>query len=286
MSDSEGDQPVVGTLAILGLGLLGGSIGLAAKQFGAARRVVGWSQREETRLGAIERGAIDESHPEPNGAVAQADLTIVCTPVGVMPAVFESIAGAVRAGAIVTDVGSTKRTIVSAGEKFIAPRGRFVGSHPMAGSDKQGIEAANAHLFQKSVCIITPTEFSDIHAVNTTEQFWTRLGSRLTRLAPSEHDRLLADVSHMPHLLAAALMNMQDERATAVSGNGFRDSTRIAGGDAKLWRDIFMDNRDPIIRSLDRLMAGLKDYRTALQAGDAGKIETLLALAATRRRKL
>lgn len=276
-------KPVV---SILGLGLLGGSISIVARNRKLVTRVIGWSNRDVTRLSALEKGIIDECQPTPQDAVRKADLVIICTPVGVMPHVLETIAPHLKPGAIVTDVGSTKRSVVAAGEKFLNGGNPFIGSHPMAGSERSGIGAADDRLFDDRLCILTPNERSDPKALVEVEEFWQDLGMRTTRLTPGEHDRLLADVSHLPHLVAAAMVAIQEERAMSVAGPGFKDSTRIAAGDAGMWRDIFMDNKESVIRALDRLLAGLRDYRTAMQAGDSAKIESLLAAAAKRRQSL
>lgn len=276
-------KPIV---AILGLGLLGGSISLVARKRDVASRAIGWSHRETTRLLALEKGVIDECHPTPQQAVAKADLVILCTPVGAMPQLLEMIAGSLKPGAIVTDVGSTKASVVAAGERLLSPQNPFVGSHPMAGSERSGITAVDDRLFDDRLCILAPNERTNMKALGEVEEFWRDLGMRTTHLSPGEHDRLLADVSHLPHLLAAAMVSIQEDRAIGVAGPGFKDATRIAAGDPIMWRDIFMDNKEGVIRSLDRFMAGLKDYRTALQAGDGSKIEALLAAASERRKKM
>jgi prephenate dehydrogenase len=273
-------------IAILGLGLLGGSIAIVARKKGISSRVIGWSHRESTRLTALETGVIDECHPTPQEAVAKADFVILCTPVGAMPALLEMIAPALKRGAIVTDVGSTKRSVVAAAERILNVANPFIGSHPMAGSERSGIGAADEKLFDDRLCILAPNERTDPNILVEVTEFWHDLGMRTTQLSPGEHDRLLADVSHLPHLLAAAMVSIQEERAIGVAGPGFKDSTRIAAGDAALWRDIFLDNKEGVIRSLDRFMASLKDYRTALQAGDGNRIESLLAAASERRKKM
>ena len=273
-------KPVV---AILGLGLLGGSISLTARRKGIVSRVIGWSHRDTTRLSALEKKVIDECQPTPQEAVKTADLVIICTPVGVMPQVLEMIAPALKPGARVTDVGSTKRSVVAAAERLLHPANPFVGSHPMAGSERSGIGAADDKLVEGRLCILTPNERTDPTTLAEIEEFWTDLGMRTTKLSPGEHDRLLADVSHLPHLIAAAIVAIQEDRAIDVAGPGFRDVTRIAAGDAGLWRDIFMDNKESVIRSLDRMLASLRDYRTALQANDGAKMEAMLAAAAKRR---
>ena len=271
------------TVAILGLGLLGGSIAGVARNR-AKLRVVGWSNTESTRLTALERGLIDASEPTPADAVRDADLVICCTPVGSIPQVIGMLVGKLKPGAIVTDVGSTKRSIVAAGERLLGTS--FIGSHPMAGSERSGLDAATDSLLEGRLCLITPTERTPPESFERVDAFWQSLGMRTTRVFPADHDRLLADVSHLPHLIAAAVVALPDARGLAVAGQGFADTTRIAAGDASLWRDIMMDNKESIIRSLDRLLAGLRDYRTALQASDAGKIETMLAAASARRKDI
>lgn len=276
-------KPVV---AILGLGLLGGSISIVSRKKKLVTKTVGWSHRDVTRLTALEKGIIDECQPTPQEAVKAADLVIICTPVGVMAHVLETIAPHLKPGAIVTDVGSTKRSVVAAAEKHLEPQNPFVGSHPMAGSERSGISAADEKLFDDRLCILTPNDRTDTKALTEVEEFWTDLGMRTTRITPGEHDRMLADVSHLPHMVAAAIVAIQEERSLGIAGPGFKDATRIAAGDAVLWRDIFMDNKEAVIRSLDRLLAGLREYRTAMQAGDGQKIENLLAAASKRRQSM
>jgi prephenate dehydrogenase len=156
----------------------------------------------------------------------------------------------------------------------------------MAGSERSGLDAATDSLLENRLCIVTPTDRTPVESADRVEAFWQSLGMRTTRVQPADHDRLLADVSHLPHLIAAAVVALPDARGLSVAGQGFADVTRIAAGDAGLWRDIMMDNKESIIRSLDRLLAGLRDYRTALQASDAGKIEAMLAAAATKRKEM
>lgn len=280
------DQPNFRTAAVLGLGLLGGSFALAAKQRKLFDAVIGWSNRESTRELAREKQIVDVTVDTPEAACAEADLVLVCVPVESIPTLLERIAPHLRENAVVTDVGSTKRTIVSRGEKAIRKPRAFVGSHPMAGSEKSGLAAARVDLFDQSLCILTPTDKTDAGALSRVESMWRSIGCRTTHISPGEHDRLISDVSHLPHALAAALVAMQDEKALPLAGKGFRDTTRVAAGDPALWRDIFLDNSDSAIRSVDRLSAWLREFRTALQAKDAKKIETMLHAASERRRQL
>jgi len=248
-------------LSILGVGLLGGSLGLAAKRRIDGVRVVGYGHRPQTLDAALARGAIDEAATDPAAAVAGADLVVLATPVGLFRELLVRIAPALDSNAIVTDVGSTKRTVAAAAAEVLPERGRFfVPSHPMAGSEKRGVEFADAELFQNAVCILTPTAATDLRAVEAIESLWRTVGMRTTRLTPDEHDRRLADVSHLPHALAAALVAMQDDASLHLIGKGFLDATRIAAGDGGLWRDIFLDNRDHLadaIRNYRQVLDGL-----------------------------
>jgi prephenate dehydrogenase len=237
----------------------------------------------------LEVGAIDDGYDDPAAAVRGADLVVLCTPVGMLCNLLDRIAPALMAGAIVTDVGSTKRTIVAHGGKILTPASgsaRFVGSHPMAGSEKRGVQYAQADLFRDALCITTPDESTDPDALAQVESFWRLLGMRTRRLSPETHDRLIADISHLPHAVAAALVGMQADEALALCGRGFLDATRIAAGDGGLWRDIFLDNRDNLRASVRRLQAALDGLLDRLEAGDADGVSRWLDEAAERRKRL
>lgn len=270
-------------LAILGVGLLGGSIGLAVKSRISGLRVVGYGYRQATLDAALRVGAIDEAYDQPAPAVRGADWVILCTPVGRLRSLLGDIAADLTAGAILTDVGSTKRSVVNAAEELLPASVHFVGSHPMAGSEKRGVEFARRDLFDRAVCITTPTPRTDAAALQAVESFWQTLGMRTTRLDPVEHDRLLADVSHLPHALAAALVSIQEDKAFALCGKGFLDMTRIAGGDPGLWRDILLENRQNVRRSLARLIQTLGQLDAILETENSDRLETWLRAAADRR---
>jgi prephenate dehydrogenase len=191
-----------------------------------------------------------------------------------------------KPGAIVTDVGSTKRSVVATAERELPAGVHFVGSHPMAGSEKRGVEFARADLFQNALCIITPTANTDRGAVEQVEGFWKSLGMRTTRFSPPEHDRLLAEVSHLPHALAAALVTLQSDKALTLAGKGFLDATRIAGGDGALWRDILMDNRDNVLASIAELKKHLGELEKLLGGEGREELAKWLDRAAARRAKL
>lgn len=273
-------------LAILGVGLLGGSIGLAVRSRLSGYTVAGYGHRRPALDAAVKMGAIDEPYGEPVRAVRGADCVILCTPVGRLTSLLNEIVPHLSPGAIVTDVGSTKRVIVHAAENALPPGVHFVGSHPMAGSEKRGVEFAKADLFDKAVCITTPTPRTDPQALSQVESLWQSLGMRTTRLSPEEHDRILADVSHLPHLLAAALVAMQEDAAFALCGKGFLDMTRIAGGDPGLWRDILVDNRENVRQSLAQLRASLKALDQLLETGTGDELEAWLRHATERRERM
>src|SRR5690606_30291992 len=199
---------------------------------------------------------------------------------------LRQIAPALRQGAIVTDVGSTKRSVVQAGEQLLPAGVHFVGSHPMAGSEKRGVEFARTDLLQGAMCILTPTPRTDAEALSCVKAFWESLGMRTCAMPAEEHDRRLADVSHLPHAVAAALMLMQEEASLQLAGKGFLDTTRIAGGDGALWRDIFLDNRDIVRECLARMRDWMHRLVELLDTQDAKALTEWLDSAARRREKL
>jgi len=186
----------------------------------------------------------------------------------------------------VTDVGSTKRSVVELAERILPRSARFVGSHPMAGSEKRGVEFARADLFQAARCIITPTDHTDAAALAEVESFWRLLGMQTTRMSPQDHDRLVCDVSHLPHAIAAALVAMQSDDAFTLAGKGFLDTTRIAGGDGGLWRDILHDNRDNLLHGLHRFREQLDRLEHLLSPAESDALARWLDDAAKRRKKL
>jgi prephenate dehydrogenase len=272
-------------ITILGVGLLGGSIGLAVRKTAPNCKIIGCGHRAATIDLAKKMGAIDEGTADPAKSVAGSDLAILCTPVGLFADLLGQIAPALSRGAIITDVGSTKRSVVAQAEKILPKTVTFVGSHPMAGSEKRGVEFARADLFRGSLCILTPTPQTSPQALQSVEDFWKLLEMRTTRLSPEDHDRLLADASHLPHLIAAALVAVQPDQAIDLCGRGFLDSTRIAAGDAVLWRDILHDNGDNLRQSIMRLQAELNKVLATLTPGGEENLRAWLAAAAEKRIK-
>jgi prephenate dehydrogenase len=234
-------------------------------------------------------GAVDYATTDLLAAVSDADLIILCTPLAQMQPRVTEMLPALKRGAIVTDVGSVKASVVREMESLIRKSGaHFVGSHPMAGAEKTGVLAARADLFVNAVCVVTPTKKSSVAAVRKVEVFWKLLGARTLRLAPEQHDALVSRTSHLPHIVAAALANLvlapaQPEFQSAVCANGFRDTTRIASGSPEMWRDIALANRKNLVKSLDAFVAGLQPFRRVLKAGNAKAVAKFLETAKARR---
>jgi prephenate dehydrogenase len=276
-------------ITLVGVGLLGGSLGLALRKRRLAKSVVGFVRRETSvaecrRLGAVSLATLDLQR-----AVEGADLIVLCTPIAQMLPLVERSLPALGPGSIVTDVGSVKGSVVRDLESLLAKAGaHFVGSHPMAGSEKTGVAAARADLFINAVCVITPTRRSNKAAVRKVEQLWKSVGSRLLRLTPQMHDELVSRSSHLPHVVAAQLANFilspeHPKEQGMLCANGFRDTTRIASGSPEMWRDIALANRKNLMRCLSAFADGLRDFRRALRSGDNQAISKFFEQARQRR---
>jgi prephenate dehydrogenase len=276
-------------ITIVGVGLLGGSIGLAVRRGKLAGEIAGYVRRAASLKDCERAGAMDYATTDLPAAVSNADLIILCTPLAQMRALAEQMLPALKRGAIVTDVGSVKAEVVRQLESVFANSGaHFVGSHPMAGGEKMGVLAAKADLFANAVCIVTPTKKSNLTAVRKLDTFWKSLGARTLRLAADEHDLLVSRTSHLPHVVAAALAGLvldprQPKAQGGLCATGFRDTTRIASGSPEMWRDIALANRKNVSRSVDQLVGELKKFQTALQRDDGDAVEKFFATAKTRR---
>jgi prephenate dehydrogenase len=271
------------TVAIVGVGLVGGSIGLAFRERALAQHVVGigrraTSLRQARRIGAVTRTTLDLAR-----GAARAELVIVCTPVGRIVADVRAAAEASRAGALVTDVGSTKAEIVAALEGRLQPKSRFVGSHPLAGGERSGAEHATADLLVGRTVVVTPTPATREDDIAAVTGLWQDLGAKVVRISPDEHDRILAATSHLPHLAAAALAAATPPNDLPLAASGWLDTTRVASGDAELWRQIFASNRSHVLTSLCRFEGVLASLRKALERKDDVKLAEILAEAKGRR---
>lgn len=272
-------------IAIVGVGLIGGSLAAAAKRRGAARRVLGIGRNPERLRGAQSAGLIDAWSTD-SAAVRDAELTVVCTPVDRIADDVKLLWSNVPSGGLVTDAGSTKQRVCEELSDCRDSNREFVGSHPIAGSHRQGFEAADPELYAGRMCVVTPTEESTPAAVNEIEGFWQSVGMRTVRLSPAEHDRALAATSHLPHVTAVALANTLNEANRELIGTGFRDTTRIAAGDPDLWTAILLSNTADVCASLDALTQQIASFRAALERGDAAALNRLLQQAKTVRDSL
>lgn len=267
------------TVAIVGVGLIGGSLGRGLLERKLARRVIGVGRSQESLAAARRSGAITETALDP-AAVAEADLVVVATGVKSIPRLLDAVDQAVRPGTLVTDAGSTKASIVAAWEKRRKRRrGRFVGSHPLAGSHRRGPEAADAELFTGRVAVVTPAAATPPDDVTAIGEFWSALGATVFVMSPREHDRIVAATSHAPHVMAAAIAAATPPAALPFTAGGWRDTTRIAAGDPELWADILLDNAGPIGAALGRVATAVERILAAVEAGDRRRLVTLLSRA-------
>ena len=278
-------------ITIIGVGLLGGSIGLAVKRrkLVSPGGVAGFVRRVASLKDCEQAGAVDFATTDLLAAVWDADLVILCTPLAQMRARVREMLPALKRGAMVTDVGSVKAGVVRELESLVAKAGaHFVGSHPMAGAEKTGVGAASADLFVNAVCVVTPTKKTNKAATHNVERFWKLLGARTLRLAPEQHDLLVSRSSHLPHVLAATLAGnvlkpAQPKHQAALCANGFRDTTRIASGSPEMWRDIALANRKNLERALEDFISDLKKFGRTLAKADAQAITKFFETAKARR---
>jgi cyclohexadieny/prephenate dehydrogenase len=286
MNAAPSDVPLFRRVAIYGVGLLGGSIGAALRARVPEVEVWGVGRNAGKLQAAVDRGQLHKWTLDPQEAAAACDLLVFCTPVDQIVPGVALISEACRPGTLITDVGSTKAILCDELYELAGERVEFVGSHPIAGSDKQGAEHGRADLFQDRVCVVTPRSNNTAEAVDRVGSFWQSLGMRVATMSPAEHDETLAVTSHLPHLAAAAVAQLLEPRLAAFAASGFRDTTRIALGDPALWTAIFLTNRGPVLESLSSLLDVLQHYRRAIDSGDERQLQRLLSEAQYHRQKL
>jgi prephenate dehydrogenase len=264
-------------LAVFGPGLLGSSIALAAQRRGDYRVSI-WGRREEAVAELRARGIGHLASSDLAAVARDADLAVLCVPIGVMPELAAQLAELVPRTALVTDVGSVKAPVVAELGAIFRDTARFVGSHPMAGSEQQGLHAARADLFEQHVCIVTPDAQSEPQAVAEISGFWESLGCVVRQLPPEEHDEIAAAISHVPHLLAAALVNAvagANPSAFEFAGPGFRDTTRVASGPPEMWTEILGVNRVAVKKSAEAMIEKLREFLTLLESPATGGDATM-----------
>ncbi len=276
-------------ITLVGVGLLGGSLGLAVKRRGLAREIAGYVRRDASVKECADAGAVDFATTDLLAAVWNADLVVLCTPIAQMPLLVEQMLPALKRGAIVTDVGSVKTSVVEQLEARVALAGaHFVGSHPMAGAEKTGVSAAREDLFEGAICVITPTRRTNAAALRKIERLWKGVGSPVMKLSPDVHDLLVSKSSHLPHMVAATLVSLvldpsQPEQQATLCANGFRDTTRVASGSPEMWRDIAMANRTYLGVALDDFVRQLQRLQALVREGDADHLARFFETAKRRR---
>lgn len=273
-------------ITVIGLGLLGGSVTLAVNRCFADIKTIGFTHRPATRRKARRLAVANKIVSDLQQSVKKSDIVILATPIYTFKKIFEQIADFLPKGSIVTDVGSTKTLPHKWAEKLLPDTVYYVGSHPIAGSEQRGVEFARDDLFYQAKCILTATKKTNPAAVDTLKRFWTRLGSSVIVMQPAAHDRILANVSHLPHITAAALVNANSSSQLRLAGKGFIDTTRIASGPANIWADILLTNISNCSQGIDKMTAELKKIKKAIRSGSRSRLEKLLACAQSKRNEM
>lgn len=278
-------KPRINKLVVIGVGLIGGSFALALKKAGMVRQVVGVGRSRKNLKDALRLGVIDKAETDAAHAVAGADLVLVGAPVGQMPGIFARIAPFLSPQTVVTDAGSTKQDVIKAARKHLgAHYPMFVPAHPIAGTEHSGAAAAFPELFRDRNLILLPQQETKAAAVRLVRSAWAACGANIVRLDAAEHDEIFGAVSHLPHVVAFALVNLLGQRRDAkrllgFSGGGLRDTVRIAGSSPEMWRDICVANRGALVPLLDGYISELEAARASLAAGDGDALESMFSAA-------
>jgi prephenate dehydrogenase len=270
-------------ITVIGLGLLGGSISLAILRSFSGIKVVGYANRASTCEKAEQLAVASEVVNDLCQSVSDSDLVILATPLCTFENIFGEIADSVPDGCVVTDVGSTKVFPHRWAAKMLPSNVHYVGSHPIVGSEQRGVEFARDDLFFQAVCILTTTEKTNHRAVQILKRFWSQLGCFVKIMKPADHDRIFADVSHLPHIMAAALINANNGEDLKFAGKGFMDTSRVASGPANVWADVLLTNKNNMLRSIDKVIAELTKFKKAIKSENKPEIEKLLEKARDKR---
>ncbi|MFD9900213.1 prephenate/arogenate dehydrogenase family protein [Mesorhizobium sp. NPDC059025] len=286
-------EPMFEKIALIGIGLIGSSLARVVRREGLARHIAVSTRRPETLKRAEELKLGDSYTTDAKVAVRDADLVIVSVPVGASGAVAEEIASALKKGAILTDVGSTKQSVVAQMSPFVPEGVHFIPGHPLAGTENSGPDAGFPDLFDNRWCIFTPLPDTDPKALETLSEFWRRCGSNIDTMTPEHHDMTLAIVSHLPHIIAYNIVGTADDLANVTksevikySASGFRDFTRLAASDPTMWRDVCLHNKDAILEMLARFSEDLSSLQRAIRWGDGDKLFDLFTRTRAIRRSI
>lgn len=277
-------EPLFDRVAFIGIGLIGSSMARRMAADGLAGELVACARSQDTRDQAVELGVVSQAYDTPVAAVDNADLVVVATPIGSYASIAEQIGPALKPGAVVTDVGSVKQSVVDAVTPHLSAQNPFVPGHPIAGTENSGPASGFPELFEGRWTILTPTENTDSDAVEKVRALWESMGAMVDIMTPSHHDMVLAITSHLPHLIAYTIVgtatDLEDDLRQEVvkySASGFRDFTRIAASDPVMWRDIFLNNRDATLETLQRFSEDLTALQRAIRKGEGDTLEELFA---------
>lgn len=273
-------------ITVIGLGLLGGSVVLAAWRAFNGIKTTAYTHRASTRKKAKKLGHVCKLVDNIKDSVLDCQLVILATPICTFEDIFSQISGCLPKGCIVTDVGSTKALPHRWAAEILPKNIRYVGSHPIAGSEQRGVEFARDDLFDGTICILTKTSKTDHEAIAVLEKFWTGLGCSIKSMRPAEHDRIFAKISHLPHITAAALINSNSPEVLKFAGKGFIDTSRIASGPANIWADILFTNADNCVKGIDKIIAELQKFKKTIKTGNKKQIQTILEKARDKRNEL
>ena len=269
-----------GKMTVIGVGLLGASLAKACKERGLVDEIAGYGRNREDLEKAKALDIIDHCPANLEEAVSDADLIVLCTPVSTIVPLIQNLISQVKPGALITDVGSVKGPVVEGADKLVPEGIFFVGSHPIAGGENSGLEASTANLYLDAKCIVTPTEKTDKTALEKISALWQTVGMKVISLPTDEHDFIFGAVSHLPHIVAYALMNTlgvlktpDNHDITAFSGAGLKDITRIASSDPVMWRDICLSNRNHSLDLIDRFQNKLEKIRSIIEKGDGQELK-------------
>lgn len=270
-------------ITVIGLGLLGGSIIRSVSQIMPSVETIGYSHRPSTRQKAKDLAIANKVVESLEESVIDSDIVILATPIYTFEAIFKKIAGHLSADCIVTDVGSTKVLPHRWAKKTLPEEVYYVGSHPIAGSEQRGVEFARDDLFEKSFCVLTKVKGTNNAAIETLKKFWRRLGCIVKVMPPEVHDKILSHISHLPHITAAALVNIQNNEELKLAGKGFGDTTRVSSGPANIWTDIILTNRKNVTKGIDKLIGELTLLQKTIKKGDKASLEKMLERAREKR---
>ena len=273
-------------ITVIGLGLLGGSITSTVLRCFSGVKVVGYAHRPSTRKKARELAIADEVTGNLEKSVADSDIVILASPIYIFKSIFAEIAESLKVGCIVTDVGSTKVLPHKWAQKYLPAHVHYVGSHPIAGSEQRGVEYSRDDMFDRAMCIVTSTSKTNSAAALKIEKFWCGLGCHISRMSPAVHDRIFANVSHLPHMVVASLINAAKTDELKFAGKGFIDTSRVASGPANIWTDILLANNRNLVKGIDRVIKELIKLKQAVEDEDRKRIHALLDKARNKRAEL